>query len=118
MSYIKIINYAEIPLSLGVAVIFGLSVFWNIKGWIKSKNIFYKRILVYMMLASGLLSFAYLYIFINSLMGDFSDTTLFGAVVIRPILLFLGFSSASISRFRYLAILNGGEEWTFLTQKN
>jgi hypothetical protein len=113
MEYTRLVNLIGIPIGGAIVLAFGLSVYWNMRACILSSNIFYRKILIYMVVASAMIAGAYLYLFIHALMGIFSETTLFGAAIIRPILLFLGFSSASIARYRYTAIQRGGEEWTF-----
>ena len=96
-----------------IIIVYMLASFWNIKFLIKTEWQGFSWIKAYSSGICILMSFAYIYLIIKFIFGFPIDTTLFGAMIIRPLIFLLGvaFASSARARLTSLKFKGGGEKW-------
>lgn len=94
-----------------IIIVYGLATFWNIKTFIITKTHYHSGLILFMAISCVVIVAVYGYILITTLSGDKSNITVFGTLIIRPSILLLGSSIASVARSRYLSFKHGGLQW-------
>ena len=89
-------------LLLGIAVGFLLSAIWSLKYILLTKTPYLKQIKLQHVLALSLVSLSYLIVAILNFTEYQIHYSIFAGVVLRPILCYMGFMEAAISRDRYI----------------
>jgi len=110
---INIINIANGFMFFLTLSVYGMATYWNVRTYIITKGRYHAGLIAYMSFATFVFFGIYSYLFVQSILGNFSDATRFGITVIRPSILLLGGAVASVARARYNALKDGGETWIF-----
>lgn len=115
---LTIFDIIGLIMMFAIVLFYGLASFWNIKFLIKTEWQTFSWIKIYSAIVCFLMVVAYIYLIIRFILGDPIDTTLFGAMFIRPLILLMGGSFASSARARLTTIKNGGnEKWILRSGK-
>lgn len=110
-NYINIINFAGIIVEAMIIIVYGLATYWNIRFLIHGKKAYDWVLMLYASIATLVITCLYVYLLIEALKGNFDKVTLFGIMVTRPAILFLGGAVASMARARYISLKHGGLQW-------
>jgi len=96
---------------IGIIIVYGLSVFWNISFIIKAKWQIYSGIKVYTTICSLLFVAIYTYLLFDVFSNDPQPFSMVNIALMRPTVFLMGGALASAARARYVSLLHGGEHW-------
>jgi hypothetical protein len=115
---LTIFDIISLIMICAVIIIHGLAAFWNIKFLIVTEWQTFSWIKVYSASVCIFVAVAYAYLIIKFMMGDPVDTSLFGAVIVRPLVFLMGGAFASSAEARLTSLKNGGnEKWILRKSK-
>jgi uncharacterized BrkB/YihY/UPF0761 family membrane protein len=107
---LNIFDIIGLIMMLAIILFYGLASFWNIKFLTKTEWQEFSWIKVYSSIVCVLMSIAYIFLIIKFMLNEPMDTTLFGIIIIRPLILLMGGAFASSARARLTSLRNGGNE--------
>jgi len=109
--FITIFDAISISMMVGIIVVYFLSFYWNLKLILVTEWQDYSFIKLYIAIAEFVFTATYVCTLARVLLCIPIDVNFFGAVVIRPSILFLGGALASSARASYKSLVYGGERW-------
>ena len=86
----------------GILLSYGMATFWGIKYLILMKQDCFRWVKINITIATGLMMCIYIYLFTRLIMGNPETISNFSNFIIRPVIMFLGFSLATSCRIRYM----------------
>ena len=106
-----IMKYIGITMMALIVTVYFISFVWNTCLLVKSKWSNESYIVVGMAVVSLGFCITYSYLIYRSLTVGAVDTSLFGAMVVRPLLLLQGSFLAALARTRIITAQKGGKSW-------
>lgn len=107
-------GYELITIFIEVLIVltYGVAVIFNILFLIKTQWRLASFVKLWTTIACAIFTAMYIYAIVRILTGHAIDTNTFGAVIVRPAILFMGFGLLLSAAFRYISLQKvGGESW-------
>jgi len=108
---IQIMKILGIIMNAFIVIVYSLSLYWNIKLLLTTVWVEYSWIKLGMAIVSLGFVVAYGYLLHNNLTVDSVATTIFGAMIVRPLVLLQGSLLAASARAKNTIAKHGGETW-------
>jgi len=108
---IYIMRLLAIVMNISIVIVYSLSLYWHMKLVFTTMWTPYSSIKIGLALASLGFAIAYGYLLYSSFMGSPVTVTIFGAMVVRPLILLQGSFLSASARAKNTIAKHGGETW-------